>query len=92
MKAEQIEAFTTATIENHRQSIGEPGIARFDFVQQQDDPTRFVIVEAFYNKEAVLAHKETAHYPKWKETVEDMMAEPRYSIKYDSVCPEEGGW
>ncbi|MFC1467727.1 putative quinol monooxygenase [Verrucomicrobiota bacterium] len=92
IKADRIEAFKTATVENAQNSIQEPGIARFDFVQQQDDPSRFVLVEAYRSTEDAAKHKETAHYAKWRDTVADMMAEPRHSIKYDNICPEEGGW
>ena len=87
-----VEAFRKATIENARSSLREPGVARFDVVQQIDDPTRFVLVEVYRSKEAHSAHRETAHYRKWRETVADMMAEPRYSIKYSNVFPDEQGW
>ena len=75
VKPESVEAFRQATIENAQNSIQEPGIARFDVVQQRDDTTRFVLVEVYQNEEAAAAHKETAHYQKWREAVAEMMAE-----------------
>ena len=92
VKPEQVEAFKTATIENARSSVKEPGIARFDCLQQQDDPTRFVLVEVYRTSDDPARHKETAHYRKWRDTVADMMAEPRSSIKYTNVFPDEQGW
>ena len=92
VKPEQVEAFKTATIENARSSAKEPGIARFDCLQQQDDPTRFVLVEVYRTSDDPARHKETAHYRKWRDTVADMMAEPRSSIKYTNVFPDEQGW
>src|SRR5207249_8088049 len=77
VKPESIEGFRAATVENARQSIREPGIARFDFVQQLDDPTRFVLVEVYRTADAPAKHKETAHYQKWRDAVQSMMAEPR---------------
>ena len=92
VKPEQVEAFKTSTLENARNSLKEPGIARFDIIQQQDDPTRFVLVEVYRTSEDPARHKETAHYQKWRDTVADMMAEPRSSIKYANVFPNEQGW
>ncbi len=92
IKPEQVEAFRTATLENARNSIQEPGIARFDVLQEQDEPTRFVLVEIYRTSEDPGKHKETAHYQKWRDTVSDMMAEPRTSIKYTNVFPDEEGW
>ena len=92
VKEEKIEAFKKATIENAQNSIKEPGIARFDFVQQQDDPTRFVLVEVYRTVEDPLKHKETMHYKKWRDTVADMMAEPRSALKFFNVYPDEKGW
>ena len=92
VKENQVEAFKKATIENAQNSLMEPGIARFDVVQQQDDPTHFVLVEMYRTPEDPARHKETAHYKKWKETVAGMMAEPRSSIKYSNVFPSEKDW
>jgi len=92
VKPEKVEAFKAATVENARNSKKEPGIARFDVIQQQDDPTRFVLVEVCRTPDDPARHKETAHYQKWRDTVADMMAEPRTSIKYTNVFPDEQGW
>lgn len=86
------EAFLRATLENARQSRLEPGIARFDVVQERDEPARFTLVEVYRDEQAPAAHKETAHYQAWRDTVADMMVEPRRSVKYDHVFPEEAGW
>lgn len=88
VKAGQVEQFAAATAENARNSIREPGIARFDVLQSNDDPTQFVLVEVYRSPEAMPAHKETAHYAVWRDTVADMMAEPRRSQKYSQVFPE----
>lgn len=85
VKPDSVEAFRQATIENAQHSVKEPGIARFDVLQQQDDPTRFVLVEAYRSVEATVAHKQTAHYARWRDTVAPMMAEPRSSVKYGEV-------
>ena len=92
VKPECVEAFRAATIENARHSVQEPGIARFDVVQQRDDATRFVLVEAFRNDDAPAAHRETAPYKKWRAAVDDMMAEPRSSVKYSNVFPGDTAW
>ena len=92
VKPDGIEAFRAASIENARHSVQEPGIARFDVVQQSDDPTRFVLVEVYRDAEAPARHKETAHYAKWRDAVADLMAEPRRSVKYVSLFPEDAGW
>ena len=92
VKEDQVEAFKTATLENARNSVQEPGIARFDVVQQQDDSTRFVLVEAYRDAEAPARHKETQHYHTWRETVEPMMAEPRHSIKFENCFPGDDAW
>ncbi len=92
VKPEFIEAFKTATIENASNSVKEPGIARFDVIQQEDDPSRFVLVEVYRTLEATAEHKETAHYLKWRDTVTDMLAEPRTRITYRNVFPDDSGW
>ncbi len=92
VKPECIGDFKAATIENARASLQEPGIARFDVVQQDDDPSRFVLVEAYRDPDAPAAHKETAHYRKWRDTVEGMMAEPRRSVRYVNLHPDDGAW
>ena len=92
VKEDSVEAFKQATLANARQSVQEPGIARFDVVQQQDDPTRFALVEVYRTADDPARHKETAHYQTWREAVADMMAEPRRSVKYGNVYPDEAGW
>ncbi|HEX4275551.1 MAG TPA: putative quinol monooxygenase [Bryobacteraceae bacterium] len=92
VKPEFIEAFAEATIENAQSSAAEPGVARFDVAQQADDPARFVLIEVYRNADAPARHKETAHYAIWRDTVADMMAEPRSSVKYSNVFPPEAGW
>ncbi len=92
VKPEFIDAFKQATIENASNSVKEAGIARFDVIQQADDPTRFILVEVYKTAEAPAAHKETAHYAKWRDTVAEMMAEPRQGIKYGNVYPEDAEW
>lgn len=86
------EAFRVATTANARESIREAGIARFDVVQQIDDPTRFVLIEVYRHPDAPAAHKDTAHYQAWREAVEPMMAEPRRSVKFGPVFPDAHGW
>ena len=92
VKPECIEAFKAASLANAHASVNEPGIARFDVVQQADDPTRFVLVEAYRTAAAPAAHKETAHYAAWRDAAAPMMAEPRTSVKFASVCPAETDW
>jgi len=92
VKSECVEAFKQATLMNARASLQEPGVARFDVVQRQDDPTRFVFVEVYRDAAAAAAHKETAHYPVWRDTVAPMMAEPRQSVKFENVFPEDKDW
>ena len=92
VKPEFVEAFKQASIENASNSIKEEGIARFDVIQQNDDPTRFILVEVYKTADASAAHKETAHYAKWRDTVAEMMVEPRQGIKYTNIHPEDSGW
>jgi autoinducer 2-degrading protein len=92
VKPECVESFRQATIENARESVKEPGVARFDVLQQTDDPTRFILVEVYRTPEAPAQHKETAHYQRWRDTVADMMAEPRVSVKFTNVFPPDEGW
>lgn len=92
VKPEWVDSFKAATIANARASVKEPGIARFDVVQQADDPARFVLVEVYRTPSAPAAHKETAHYAVWRDTVAAMMAEPRTSVKFSTVFPEDAGW
>ena len=92
VKADTVDAFTSATLENARNSIREPGIVRFDVVQQEDDPTRFVLIEIYRTAADPARHKETAHYATWRDTVEPMMAEPRRGVRYAALFPESGEW
>ena len=92
VKPEFVERFREATVENARQSIAEPGIARFDVLEQTSDPTRFVLTEVYKTPAAPAAHKATAHYQLWRDTVAEMMAEPRASLQFTNVFPEEPGW
>lgn len=92
VKPDCVEAFKVASVENAQHSIQEPGIARFDVIQQSDDPERFVLVEVYKDAAAPAAHKQTAHYQKWRDTVAEMMAEPRSSVKYANVFPGDEGW
>ena len=87
VKPEHIEEFITATVENHEASVKEAGNLRFDVLQQQDDPSAFVIYEAYENEELALSHKKTPHYLAWREKVADWMAEPRQGVKYNIVKP-----
>jgi quinol monooxygenase YgiN len=92
VKPESVEAFKQASIENASNSVQEAGIARFDVIQQADDPTRFILVEVYKTAEAPAAHKETAHYLRWRDTVTEMMAEPRQGIKYGNIFPNDENW
>lgn len=92
VKPEAVEQFRLATIENARHSVQEPGVARFDVVQQSDDPTRFVLVEVYRTPEDADRHKETRHYQAWRDAVADLMAEPRRGVKYANVFPDDAGW
>ena len=92
VKPECVEAFRKATIANAEASVKEPGIARFDVVQQTDNPTRFVLVEVYRDEQAPAKHKETAHYATWRDAVASMMAEPRSSVKYTNVFPTDAAW
>jgi (4S)-4-hydroxy-5-phosphonooxypentane-2,3-dione isomerase len=92
VKSECMDAFRAASMDNASNSVKETGVVRFDVIQQQDDPTRFILVEVYRNDEAALAHKETAHYKRWRDTVENMMAEPRKGIKYNAVFPADQDW
>ena len=92
VKPESVERFREATLANARASVKEPGIARFDVCQQSDDLTRFVLVEVYRTPEDAARHKETAHYQVWRDAVAEMMAEPRQSVKYGNVFPDDSGW
>jgi autoinducer 2-degrading protein len=92
VKPDVVDAFREATVENARNSVQEPGIARFDVIQQQDDPTRFVLVEVYRTQADTTRHKETPHYHRWRDTAAEMMAEPRTSVKYANIFPDDQSW
>jgi len=92
VKPEYIEAFKTATLDNASNSINEPGVARFDVYQQSDDPGRFSLVEIYKSEDDPARHRETAHYARWRDTVAEMMAEPRTRITYNIVFPPVSEW
>ena len=92
VKSDQIDAFREASLANARASLEEPGVARFDVIQERDRPERFVLVEVYRTPDDPARHKETAHYQKWRDTVADMMAQPRSSAKYANVFPDDQGW
>jgi quinol monooxygenase YgiN len=92
VKPEYVEAFRQATLENARLSVEEAGVARFDVLQREEDPGHFALIEVYRTADAPAAHKQTAHYMTWRETVEPMMAEPRASEKYWTVFPADEDW
>lgn len=87
VKEENVEEFIEATLENHRASVREPGNLRFDFLQSEEDPSRFLLYEAYDSEEAAKAHKETGHYLEWRRKVADWMAKPRRGDKHAVVAP-----
>lgn len=89
VKPDHIDTFRTATIQNARGSVQEPGCVRFDVVQSSDDPSRFVLVEIYRAEQDAARHKETAHYQAWRDAVADMMAEPRRGQRYLGVFPDD---
>jgi len=92
VKPDFVTAFMAAALDNAQNSVQEPGVARFDVIQQADDPTRFVLVEVYRTAADAAKHKETAHYNRWRELAEPLMAEPRSRIIYSNVFPGETGW
>jgi len=92
VKPEFVDAFKRATIENARASVQEPGIARFDVIQQEDDPARFVLVEVYRSPEATARHKETTHYAAWRDVAEPMLVEARTRVRYVNIFPPDEGW
>lgn len=92
VRPERIEEFRVASLANASASRLEPGVVRFDVLQETEDPTRFVLVEVFRSPAAAAAHRETAHYHRWRDSVNDMMAEPRTNRKYVNVSPDDGAW
>jgi quinol monooxygenase YgiN len=88
VRPECVQAFIEASRANARESAREAGIARFDCLQQTDDPTRFLLVEAYRDAGAPARHKETSHYQVWRDTVAPMMAEPRASVKFSLISAD----
>jgi (4S)-4-hydroxy-5-phosphonooxypentane-2,3-dione isomerase len=87
VKPEVVQGFIKASTINHLESVKEPGNLRFDFIQQADDPCCFMLYEAYVSEEAAADHKNTPHYLRWRDTVQDMMAEPRKGVKYNIIQP-----
>ncbi len=93
VKPEHREDFIRATVDNHRNSVKEPGNMRFDFLQCAADPCRFLLYEAYESDEAAVSHKETEHYKKWRDTVGPWMAKPREGVPHRVIVPEDrSGW
>jgi quinol monooxygenase YgiN len=92
VKSEFIEEFKSASIENARSSVHELGVRRFDFIQEIADPTRFILVEVYRDAAAQAAHKETAHYVRWRDLVAEMMVEPRTGVKFTNIFPLDSEW
>ncbi len=92
VKADQVEAFQAAARANAEGSRQEKGVLRFDVLQDRDAPTHFMLVEVYRDAAAVALHKETRHYQTWRDTVADMMAQPRQGTKYVNLSPDDGGW
>jgi autoinducer 2-degrading protein len=92
VKPDCLAAFREASIENARHSIQEPGVVRFDFIQQRDDPTQFVLAEVYRTEADIASHKRTPHYAKWQATVEELLAQPRSRIFYQNIFPEDQNW
>jgi (4S)-4-hydroxy-5-phosphonooxypentane-2,3-dione isomerase len=92
IKPDRVDAFRDATTENARNSLQEPGIVRFDVLQQADDPTRFVLIEVYRDSAGTVAHKEQPHYHAWLAKVDDMFAEPRTRALYSNVYPADADW
>ena len=90
--ADGIDAFKAATLANARASLEEPGIARFDVIQDRDEPTRFVLIEVYRDEQAPAAHKLTPHYLTWRDAVAPLMAAPRSSHKFANLVPDDAGW
>ena len=93
VKANLLEDFIKATKENAENSIQEKGIARFDILQDFENPSKIILNEVYYDESAPVKHKQTTHYKKWRETVGEMMDSPRHSIKYLNIFPDDkGNW
>ena len=92
VKPDHLEGFLTETRRNAAASLQEPGVRRFDVLQDEADPARVVLNEVYVDQAAADAHKQTAHYARWQDTVAEMMGEPRTRTRFTSVFPGEDGW
>jgi quinol monooxygenase YgiN len=92
VKPESVDEFKAIALDNAKNSLQEPGVARFDIVRQADDGTRFLLIETYRSAEAMAQHKQTPHYNRWREAVEPLLAEPRTRVVYENVFPDESGW
>jgi quinol monooxygenase YgiN len=92
VRASAIDAFVEATLANAKSSLLEPGVFRFDVMQQADDPSRFVLVEIYRTIDDPARHRDTDHYKEWRDTVAEMMAEPRAAVKFVNVFPTDEAW
>jgi quinol monooxygenase YgiN len=92
LKPEFVDDFISATLENARKSVKEPGMARFDVLQQHNDPYRFILTEVYRTPQDPAHHKQTTHYQTWRDRVEEMMAEPRSGVTYNNLYPEDTHW
>jgi (4S)-4-hydroxy-5-phosphonooxypentane-2,3-dione isomerase len=90
--AGELDAFLAATAENAAASRDEPGVVRFDVLSDRTDPTHVVLVEIYRDEAAAAAHKETAHYATWRDTVAPMMARPRQAARYVNTSPDDQDW
>lgn len=89
VKPDSVDRFIEVTTENHRGSVKETGNLRFDIIQQVDDPCRFMLYEAYESETDAADHKTTSHYLNWRNQVNDLMAEPRYGVKYNIIEPND---
>jgi autoinducer 2-degrading protein len=92
VKGDRIGEFKAVSLDNAKHSVEEQGVARFDVIQETENPTRFLLVEVYRSQEAAAEHKKTAHYERWRVAVEPLLAEPRTRIFYTNVFPDERGW
>jgi len=92
VKENMVNDFTAATLNNVKNSIEEEGVARFDFIKQTDSHNKFILVEVYKNESAATLHKETEHYKLWRNNVETMMEQPRTSVKFTNIAPNDNGW
>ena len=92
VKPDDVEAFLAESRRNAAASLQEPGVRRFDVLQDEGDPAHVVLNEVYVDQAAADAHKQTDHYARWRDAVADMMAQPRASTRFTALFPEEEGW